>query len=127
MHPLLQEIDAAPEHVKLYAFNGFAVSWAAETEQSMFWCFAAARDLSWEDAVDKFYERVSFSNKRSITDKAVRAKLAETPHLARWESLNERIQDLLGEGRSDRNLVSHNVVHVSIYANGPLLKRTGPT
>ena len=120
MHPLLQEIDAAPEHVKLYAFNGFAVSWAAEIEYSMFLCFGTAASLPWEEAVDRFYERVSFSNKRTMAHKAVTAKLAGTPYLARWEALHERIQDLLGEGRSDRNLVSHNAVHVSIYANGPL-------
>src|SRR6476660_1793424 len=103
-NPLLDRIDAADDAVKLYAFNGYAVSFAASIERSMFLCFSIASGLEWEAAVDRFYAHVGFSNKRKMTDKAVTEKLAGDTNAPLWIGLHERIQELLGEGRSDRNL-----------------------
>ena len=103
------------EPVRAYALNGMAITYANEIEDTMFWCYVAASGKSWEDAADSFYERVKFSCKQDKTDKAVTERVAGTEHAAAWKDLNKRIQGLLGQGNSLRNLVGHNKVSTNIY------------
>lgn len=120
---LLDKIMSADEHVCIYALNGLAFTLANEIEDIMFWCFLTASGLPWEQAADKFYERTNFNPKRQMTDEAVTKTLDGKPGLRIWEDLNVRIQALLGEGTL-RNLIGHNAVMISIYAQEPLDEKT---
>jgi hypothetical protein len=118
-HPALHKIYESPEAlVRLYALMGFALHYANEIEDTMFWCYFASAGDSWEQAVDTFYAKVKFSCKQDRTDEAVSAKLADTEDVQSWRDLNRRIQALLGENNSIRNLISHNSVTHSLYAIG---------
>lgn len=116
-HPVLNKIATIPHDVRIYAYNGVAIAFANEIEDEMFWCFFASSAFSWEQAVDVFYDKVSFSTKHQKTDTAVSAKLRGTKHEKAWAELNRRTQSLLGKGHSIRNVIGHNAVTTALYAN----------
>lgn len=114
---LLEKIAKSDRHVRIYALNGLAFTLANETEDIMFWCYLTASGLSWEAAVDQFYEGTNFGPKREKMDKAVRSKLIDPQDIQVWARLNKRIQGLLGERTSLRNLIGHNAVAINLYAD----------
>lgn len=114
--PILDQITELKPPIKLYALNGAAMAFANEIEETMFWCYLAASDLTWEQAVDRFYAFVRFANKQDQTDTAVSAKVEGTEHAERWSDLVRRIRTHLGEGTSLRNLIGHNPITMSVYA-----------
>jgi hypothetical protein len=118
-HPVIDLIRKSPDAiVRLYALMGFAMHYANEIEDLMFWCYFASRGAPWVDAVDAFYDKVKFATKQDKTDAAVTAKVTGTEHLQTWQELYRGIQALLGEGNSIRNLIGHNPVSHALYAVG---------
>ncbi len=117
MHPLLDKIQKLDNQVKIYALNGVAMAFANEIEDTMFWSYVAASGQSFEVAARHFYQSVKFKNKQDSTDEAISKKFESTLHLKTWKALNARIQSLLGEGNSLRNLIGHNSVSINVYVS----------
>jgi hypothetical protein len=116
-HPIVKMILESPQPVRIYALNGMAITYANEIEDTMFWCYLAASGKSWDEAADSFYDpsELSFKSKRNKTDSAVTARVAGTEHHDSWKKLIERIQALLSERNSLRNLIGHNAVSTNVY------------
>lgn len=125
-HPLLSMIDEANPHIRIYAYNGLALSFASEIENTMFWCLVGSSGMTVEAATPYFYKgRGGFAKMREKTDTAVTNKLQGAAPLTIWCDLNKRLQTTLGQGHNDRNLVGHNPVEMSVYVSVPLTEGGG--
>src|SRR5258708_21088065 len=105
-----------PLEVSFYALNGLAHTYASYIDHIMLLCFVVASGNSPEAGARTFHRHVRFKYKHEITYAAVTAKLVSTPHSKRWNDLNRRLEELLGQDESTRNLVSHNPVGVRLQS-----------
>jgi hypothetical protein len=119
--PNLDDIKSLPnEEIRFYALAGAIMSLAAGLELAYFDVFERAANINRDTAASFFYQVLSASTRRDMTNAAVCRVLDGNPILSEWSALYGRIKKLTGT-HSDRNLLGHAVIRQEVLTKqGPI-------
>jgi hypothetical protein len=108
--PNLDDLKSLPnEEIRFYALAGAIMSLAAGLELAYFDVFERATKIDRDTTASFFYQVLSASTRREMTNAAVRRVLDGNPILSEWSALYGRIEKLT-RTNSDRNPLGHAVI-----------------